>query len=129
MSNIQCQSPLEASRAPSASAARRRQRQVDREELTSLCLLIVATSLEAEKKESVKEKDNFMAQIPGLDLSGDQAALVEMIKKLAQTIDKVDEERYDTEAKVKKSDKEIEELKMKVVEVQGIKKPALKYVC
>ncbi|XP_020347955.1 troponin I, fast skeletal muscle-like isoform X2 [Oncorhynchus kisutch] len=49
-------------------------------------------------------------------------------KKLAQTIDKVDEERYDAEAKVKKTDKEIEDLKMKVVEIQGIKKPALKKV-
>ncbi|XP_024241723.1 troponin I, cardiac muscle isoform X2 [Oncorhynchus tshawytscha] len=49
-------------------------------------------------------------------------------KKLSQTIDKVDEERYDAEAKVKKTDKEIEDLKMKVVEIQGMKKPALKKV-
>ncbi|XP_052337075.1 troponin I, fast skeletal muscle-like [Oncorhynchus keta] len=40
----------------------------------------------------------------------------------------VDEERYDSEAKVKKTNKEIEDLKMKVVEIQGIKKPALKKV-
>ncbi|XP_036824475.1 LOW QUALITY PROTEIN: troponin I, fast skeletal muscle [Oncorhynchus mykiss] len=75
----------------------------------------------------MQEKEDFMAQIPIMDLSGNQAAL-EMIKKLAQTIDKVDEERYDAKAKVKKTDKEIEDLKMKVVEIQGIKKPALKKV-
>ncbi|XP_071007394.1 troponin I, fast skeletal muscle-like [Oncorhynchus clarkii lewisi] len=89
----------------------------------------------AEKKESMQEKEDFMAQIPIVDLSGNQAALVCVVvhtgnyfKKLAQTIDKVDEERYDAEAKVKKTDKEIEDLKMKVVEIQGIKKPALKKV-
>uniref|UniRef100_A0A4W5N3H8 Troponin I2, fast skeletal type n=1 Tax=Hucho hucho TaxID=62062 RepID=A0A4W5N3H8_9TELE len=96
--------------------------------LKSLCLSIAASFLAAEKKESVQEKNNFMAQIPVLNLSGNQAALVEMLKKLAQTIDKVDEERYDAEAKVKKTDKEIEDLRMKVVEIQGIKKPALKKV-
>eukprot|EP00063_Salmo_salar_P050561 XP_014025396.1 PREDICTED: troponin I, fast skeletal muscle-like [Salmo salar] len=52
----------------------------------------------------------------------------EMLKKLAQTIDKVDEDRYHAEAKVKKTDKEIEDLKMKVVEIHCIKKPALKKV-
>nr|XP_029541801.1 troponin I, fast skeletal muscle-like [Oncorhynchus nerka] len=103
--------------------------------LKSLCLSIAATFLAAEKKESVQEKEDFMAQIPIMDLSGNQAALVcvdvhtgNALKKLAQTIDKVDEDRYDSEAKVKKTDKEIEDLKMKVVEIQGIKKPALKKV-
>lgn len=32
----------------------------------------------------------------------------EMLKKLAHTIDKVDEERYDAEAKVNKADKEVD---------------------
>ncbi|KAK6318470.1 hypothetical protein J4Q44_G00117610 [Coregonus suidteri] len=99
-----------------------------RHHLKSLVLQIAFELIEAEKKEAKQEKDNFMAEIPALDLSGDQAALVEMLKKLAQTIDKVDEDRYDAEAKVKKADKEIEDLKMKVVEIQGMKKPALKKV-
>ncbi|KAF3855341.1 hypothetical protein F7725_023396 [Dissostichus mawsoni] len=43
-------------------------------------------------------------------------------------LDKIDEERYDSESKVTKSDKEIEDLKMKVVELAGVKKPALKKV-
>ncbi|XP_041693009.1 troponin I, fast skeletal muscle [Coregonus clupeaformis] len=99
-----------------------------RHHLKSLVLQIAFELIEAEKKEAKQEKDNFMAEIPALDLSGDQAALVEMLKKLAQTIDKVDEDRYDTEAKVKKADKEIEDLQMKVVEIKGMKKPALKKV-
>uniref|UniRef100_A0A673X894 Troponin I, fast skeletal muscle-like n=1 Tax=Salmo trutta TaxID=8032 RepID=A0A673X894_SALTR len=96
--------------------------------IQSLMLQIAANLIEEEKKEMKQEKDNFMANIPALDLSGDQAMLMEMLKKLSQTIDKVDEERYDAEAKVKKTEKEIEDLKMKVIEVQGIKKPALKKV-
>ncbi|XP_013979545.1 fast myotomal muscle troponin-I isoform X1 [Salmo salar] len=96
--------------------------------LKSLMLQIAANLIEEEKKEMKQEKVNFMANIPALDLSGDQAMLMEMLKKLSQTIDKVDEERYDAEAKVKKTEKEIEDLKMKVIEVQGIKKPALKKV-
>nr|XP_024658845.1 troponin I, fast skeletal muscle-like [Maylandia zebra] len=45
-----------------------------------------------------------------------------------QAIDKIDEERYDTQVKVEKADKEITELKMKVIELAGVKKPALKKV-
>uniref|UniRef100_A0A672QLS9 Troponin I type 2a (skeletal, fast), tandem duplicate 4 n=1 Tax=Sinocyclocheilus grahami TaxID=75366 RepID=A0A672QLS9_SINGR len=56
-------------------------------------------------------------------------AFQELCKKLHQQIDQVDEERYDLEAKVAKSDKEIEDLKIKVVDLQGkFKKPALKKV-
>uniref|UniRef100_A0A8C7UM66 Troponin I type 2a (skeletal, fast), tandem duplicate 1 n=1 Tax=Oncorhynchus mykiss TaxID=8022 RepID=A0A8C7UM66_ONCMY len=99
-----------------------------RHHLKSLVLQIAFELIEVEKKEAVQEKANFMAELPALDLSGDQTALVEMLKKLAQSIDKVDEERYDAESKVTKADKEIEDLRMKVVEIQGMKKPALKKV-
>uniref|UniRef100_A0A4W5JPZ8 Troponin I2, fast skeletal type n=1 Tax=Hucho hucho TaxID=62062 RepID=A0A4W5JPZ8_9TELE len=99
-----------------------------RHHLKSLVLQIAFELIEVEKKEAEQEKNNFMAELPALDLSGDQATLMEMLKKLAHTIDKVDEDRYDAEAKVKKADKEIEDLKMKVVEIQGMKKPALKKV-
>uniref|UniRef100_A0A8C7HSR5 Troponin I2, fast skeletal type n=1 Tax=Oncorhynchus kisutch TaxID=8019 RepID=A0A8C7HSR5_ONCKI len=86
--------------------------------LMSLMLLITHDLLE---EEAVREKAAYIednCSAPGY----------EMLKKLSQTIDKVDEERYDAEAKVKKTEKEIEDLKMKVIEVQGIKKPALKKV-
>ncbi|KAJ7998041.1 hypothetical protein DPEC_G00218430 [Dallia pectoralis] len=94
----------------------------------SLVLQIAFDLIEAERKENEQVKANFMAEVQPLDLSGDVATLQEMVKKLSQTIDKVDEERYDAEAKVLKADKEIEDLKMKVVDLQGMKKPALKKV-
>ncbi|XP_077591925.1 troponin I, fast skeletal muscle-like [Stigmatopora nigra] len=65
---------------------------------------------------------------PRPDLSGNQAALMDMCRKLHAAIDKLDEERYDTEAKVNKANKEIEDLNIKVVELRGVKKPALKKV-
>merc|ERR1719244_2012146 len=53
---------------------------------------------------------------------------MDICKKLFQAIDHSDEERYDVEVKVIKGDKEISELKLKVVELAGVKKPALKKV-
>jgi len=61
-------------------------------------------------------------------MSLDLAALQDVCKKLVSSIDRSDEDRYDYEVKVTKGDKEIEELKMKVVELAGVKKPALKKV-
>merc|ERR1712121_417794 len=52
----------------------------------------------------------------------------EICKKLLQAIDKTDEERYDHEVKVTKGDKEIQDLKVKMTELGGVKKPALKKV-
>jgi len=96
--------------------------------LKTLMLAIAASWLETEKKELEAAKAAYMAELPSLTTSGDQAALVSFCKKLAELCDKVDEERYDTEAKVVKGDKEIEELKIKVVDLAGVKKPALKKV-
>ncbi|XP_026167145.1 troponin I, fast skeletal muscle-like [Mastacembelus armatus] len=100
-----------------------------RHHLKSLMLQIAAGLLEAEAKETAAAKEAYLAeQCPSLDLSGDQAALMDFCKKLHQAIDKIDEERYDTETKVTKANKEIEDLKMKVIELAGVKKPALKKV-
>ncbi|KAK0151495.1 Troponin I, fast skeletal muscle [Merluccius polli] len=100
-----------------------------RHHLKSLILQIAADWLEQEVKEAEEAKEAYMSQnCPSLDLSGDQAALVELCKKLHQAIDTIDEERYDSEAKVQKSDKEISDLKLKIVELGGVKKPALKKV-
>merc|ERR1711931_27280 len=79
-------------------------------------------------EETEAAKAAYLAETCPEPGSGDQAALMEICKKLFAAIDHSDEERYDTEAKVAKSDKEIEELKMKVVELAGVKKPALKKV-
>ncbi|XP_035803363.1 troponin I, fast skeletal muscle-like isoform X2 [Amphiprion ocellaris] len=100
-----------------------------RHHLKSLILQIAANWLEQEAADIAAAKEAYMAEnCPAPNLSGDQAALMEICKKLAQAADKIDEERYDAEAKVAKSDKEIAELKLKVVELAGVKKPALKKV-
>nr|XP_057932372.1 troponin I, fast skeletal muscle-like [Doryrhamphus excisus]XP_057932373.1 troponin I, fast skeletal muscle-like [Doryrhamphus excisus] len=100
-----------------------------RHHLKSLMLQIAASWLEQEAAEIAIAKEAHVAEnCPAPDLGGDQASLMDVCKKLQQIIDKIDEERYDTEAKVVKADKEIEELKLKVVELAGVKKPALKKV-
>lgn len=97
--------------------------------LKSLILQIAATWLETEKKELVQAKEDYMSEsCPPAELGGDLSSLQEYYKKIAANIDKIDEERYDLEQKVGKSDKEIEDLKIKVVDLAGVKKPALKKV-
>ncbi|CAJ1056020.1 hypothetical protein L3Q82_007119 [Xyrichtys novacula] len=92
-------------------------------------LQIAAGMMAQEKKDIVVAKENYMTeQCPKPSLSGDQATLMETCKKLHALIDKVDEERYDLDSKVKKADKEIEDLRIKVVDLAGVKKPALKKV-
>ncbi|XP_077423425.1 troponin I, fast skeletal muscle-like [Vanacampus margaritifer] len=100
-----------------------------RHHLKSLILQIAFSWLEDEKKSLAEQKEVHMAEhCPAPNLSSDQAALMEMCRKLHAAIDKLDEERYDAEAKVSKTNKELEDLNMKVVELRGVKKPALKKV-
>jgi len=97
--------------------------------LKSLMLSIAASWLETEKKEIEDAKAAYMNEMaPAPDMNGDQAALMDICKKIIAAVDRSDEERYDIEAKVVKGDKEIDELKMKIVELGGVKKPALKKV-
>ncbi|CAB1323462.1 unnamed protein product [Coregonus sp. 'balchen'] len=97
--------------------------------LKSLMLQIAKGLLEAEAIEAVEEKKRYMDEnCPALDLPGSLAELQEMCKTIHHQIDKVDEERYDLAGKVGKCDKEIDDLRIKVVEIQGMKKPALKKV-
>ncbi|XP_076589094.1 troponin I, fast skeletal muscle-like [Chaetodon auriga] len=100
-----------------------------RHHLKSVMLQIAANWLEQEAAEIAAAKEAYMAEkCPSPDLNADQATLMEVCKKLHQALDKIDEDRYDSEAKVEKTDKEIAELKLKVVELAGVKKPALKKV-
>ncbi|XP_057693585.1 troponin I, fast skeletal muscle-like [Corythoichthys intestinalis] len=100
-----------------------------RHHLKSLMLQIAFNWIEQEKKDLEAAKVVHMAETcPKPDLSGDMASLVEICKKLQSTIDKIDDARYDVEAKVLKIDIEIQDLKLKVVELAGVKKPALKKV-
>ncbi|KAL7858351.1 hypothetical protein AOLI_G00184530 [Acnodon oligacanthus] len=98
--------------------------------LKSLLLSIAAGLLEAEAKQLVIDKETYMNEhAPSLDLPGSTQELQEFLKKLHQSIDKVDEERYDLEAKVLKTNKEIDDLKIKVQDLKGkFKKPALRKV-
>ncbi|CAB1414623.1 unnamed protein product [Pleuronectes platessa] len=100
-----------------------------RHHLKSLMLQIAATMIVQEKKDIIEAKKAYMAEaVPASSMSGDQATLMETCKKLHALIDRVDEERYDLESKVGKADKEIDDLKIKVVDLAGVKKPALKKV-
>ncbi|XP_034079048.1 troponin I-like [Gymnodraco acuticeps] len=100
-----------------------------RHHLKSLILQIAAGWIEEENKELIAAKEAYMSEnAPNPDLGGDMAALQELCKKLHQALDKIDDSRYDAESKVKKSNLEIEDLKMKVVDLVGVKKPALKKV-
>ncbi|XP_071400778.1 troponin I, fast skeletal muscle-like, partial [Centroberyx affinis] len=100
-----------------------------RHHLKSLILQIALGWLEQEKKDLVVAKEAYMAEhCPAQDTSGDQSTLMELCKKLNAAIEKIDEERYDAEAKVSKADKELEDLRIKVVDLVGVKKPALKKV-
>ncbi|XP_045893742.1 troponin I, fast skeletal muscle-like [Micropterus dolomieu] len=97
-----------------------------RHHLKSLILGIAQTWLEQETKDIAAAKAAYLAEhCPAPDLNGD---LMECCKKLHALIDKIDEERYDIEAKVQKADKEIQDLNIKVVDLRGVKKPALKKV-
>ncbi|XP_017341524.1 troponin I, fast skeletal muscle [Ictalurus punctatus] len=98
--------------------------------LKSLMLSIAKGMLEKEAKQSVIDKEAYMAQnCPDLSLPHSVQELQDLCKKLHQTIDKVDEERYDLHSKVQKGDKEIEDLKIKVIDLIGkFKKPALRKV-
>ncbi|KAM9854373.1 troponin I, fast skeletal muscle-like [Aulostomus maculatus] len=100
-----------------------------RHHLKSLMLQIAAGWIEQEKKDRVTAKADYMAEkCPPPNTSGDHATLMDACKKLHALIDKVDEERYDMEVKVGKADKEIDDLKIKVIDLAGVKKPALKKV-
>ncbi|XP_061100305.1 troponin I, fast skeletal muscle-like [Conger conger] len=98
--------------------------------LKSLMLSIAASMLEAEAAEAEEERNRYMEEnCPALSLPESIQELQALCKKLHQRIDAVDEERYDIHAKVTKCNKEIDELKIKVIDLKGkFKKPALKKV-
>ncbi|XP_031675917.1 troponin I, fast skeletal muscle-like [Oncorhynchus kisutch] len=93
-------------------------------------LQIAAGLLEAEAVEAEAEKASYMKEnCPAPELLVSMAELTDLCKKLHQKIERVDEERYDMSTKVTKSEKEVEDLKMKVVELNGkFRKPVLKKV-
>ncbi|NP_001017587.2 troponin I type 2b (skeletal, fast), tandem duplicate 1 isoform 1 [Danio rerio] len=101
-----------------------------RHHLKSLLLQIAHGLLEEEAAAAEEEKQRYMEEnCPSLSLPGSLQELQELCRKMHQQIDMVDEQRYDMETKVAKSDKEIEDLKIKVQDLKGkFKKPVLKKV-
>ncbi|KAK6294064.1 hypothetical protein J4Q44_G00348940 [Coregonus suidteri] len=98
--------------------------------LKSLMLQIAAGMLEVEAVMAEAEKAKYMEEnCPAPEFLVCMAELTDLCKKLHQNIEKIDEERYDLSTKVTKSEKEVDDLKLKVVELNGkFKKPALKKV-
>ncbi|XP_071244868.1 troponin I, fast skeletal muscle-like [Salvelinus alpinus] len=101
-----------------------------RQHLKSLILQIAQGLIEAEAIQTEEEKNRYMDEnVPSLSVPGSMQELQDLCKKLHQQIDAVDEQRYDTQSKVAKSDKEIEDLKIKLQDLKGkFKKPVLKKV-
>ncbi|XP_060912371.1 troponin I, fast skeletal muscle-like [Labrus mixtus] len=101
-----------------------------RNQLKSLLLLIGQSMLEKEAREAEKEKMNFMQETcPVLSIPGCMQEMQELCRKIHKQLDLADEERYDMELKVTKSNKEIDDLKLKVQDLKGkFKKPTLKKV-
>ncbi|XP_062402726.1 troponin I, fast skeletal muscle-like [Sardina pilchardus] len=97
--------------------------------LKSVMLAIAEQRMEKEKADLVTAKEAYLNEhCPELSLPGTLEDLQKMCKEIHHKIDKADEERYDADAKVTKGAKEIDELKFKVTEMKGMKKPALKKV-
>ncbi|XP_055754879.1 troponin I, fast skeletal muscle-like [Salvelinus fontinalis] len=101
-----------------------------RQHLKSLILQIAQGLIEAEAIQAEEDKNRYMDEnVPSLSVPGSMQELQDLCKKLHQQIDAVDEQRYDTQSKVAKSDKEIEDLQIKVQDLKGkFKKPVLKKV-
>ncbi|XP_071005192.1 troponin I, fast skeletal muscle-like isoform X1 [Oncorhynchus clarkii lewisi] len=89
--------------------------------LQSLMLQIAKGLLDAEAIEAVEDIFFYMDEnCAALDMPGSLAELQELCKTIHHQIDKVDEERYDLADKGGKCDKEIEDLRIKVIEFQGL---------
>ncbi|XP_069021731.1 troponin I, fast skeletal muscle-like [Embiotoca jacksoni] len=98
--------------------------------LKSLLLQIGQAMLEEEAREAEEQKMKYMEdQCPTFSTRFCMQELQELCRQLHKQIDFVDEERYDMEMKVKKSNKEIDDLKVMVQDLKGkFKKPVLRKV-
>ncbi|XP_034993038.2 troponin I, cardiac muscle, partial [Zootoca vivipara] len=111
-------------RKPKITASRKLQ-------LKALMLQVAKQDMEKEEEERAQEKERYLSdhctplELAGLGLT----ELQEMCRQLHAQISKVDEERYDMEARVSKSINEIEDLNQKIFDLRGkFKRPALRRV-
>nr|XP_040018657.1 troponin I, slow skeletal muscle-like [Gasterosteus aculeatus aculeatus] len=94
-------------------------------------LTVAGQMLQEETEQKAKERETFLKErVPPLNLSGlSLQELQDLCKDLHHKIEVVDEEWYDVGLKVAKNEKEIGEMKLKVIEMQSkFKKPTLKRV-
>ncbi|KAM9765265.1 troponin I, fast skeletal muscle-like [Menidia menidia] len=98
--------------------------------LKSLVLQIGKSILEEEAREAEREKRRYMEEnCPSLSIPGCMHELQELCRQLHKQIDLVEEDKYDMEMKVKKCTKEIDDMKLKVQDLNGkFRKPALRRV-
>ncbi|XP_031421276.1 troponin I, fast skeletal muscle-like [Clupea harengus] len=97
--------------------------------LKSVMLAIAEKRIEQETADVIAAKAAYLNEnCPEVSIPSGVEELQKLCKELHAKIDKVDEERYDAEGKVTKGAKEVEDLKFKVTEMKGMKKPALKKV-
>ncbi|XP_034390914.1 troponin I, fast skeletal muscle-like isoform X1 [Cyclopterus lumpus] len=98
--------------------------------LKSLMLSIAKGLLEEEDREQEEDRERYMAEnCPPVAMPRTMQELQELCREINQKIDAIDEERYDLDMKVNKSNKEIDDLKIKVQDLMGkFKKPVLRKV-
>ncbi|XP_047248391.1 troponin I, fast skeletal muscle-like isoform X2 [Girardinichthys multiradiatus] len=86
--------------------------------------------LEEEERKRKEERKRYMAEsCPPLPLPRSMHELQELCREIHHKIDVIDEERYNLEIKVNKTNKEIDDLKIKVQDLTGrFKKPVLRKV-
>ncbi|XP_029137959.1 troponin I, slow skeletal muscle-like [Labrus bergylta] len=87
--------------------------------------------LQEEKEQKIQEREAALAdRVPLLSMSGlSVQELLDLCKDLYHKIDVVDDERYDIGLKVSKNDFEMDNMNLKIIEIQSkFKKPTLKRV-
>ncbi|XP_014748153.1 PREDICTED: troponin I, fast skeletal muscle isoform X2 [Sturnus vulgaris] len=109
---------------------KRRAATARRQHLKSAMLQLAVTEIEKEAAAKEVEKQNYLAEhCPPLSLPGSMQELQDLCKKLHAKIESVDEERYDTEVKLQKTTKELEDLSQKLFDLRGkFKRPPLRRV-
>ncbi|XP_035013477.1 troponin I, slow skeletal muscle [Hippoglossus stenolepis] len=94
-------------------------------------LTVAAQMLQEETEQRMREKEAVLAEkLPPLNMAGlSLQDLQDLCKDMYHKIDVVDEERYDIGLKVSKNGKEIDDMNLKITEIQSkFKKPTLRRV-
>ncbi|KAM7003232.1 troponin I, fast skeletal muscle-like isoform 1-T1 [Tautogolabrus adspersus] len=99
-------------------------------QLKSLMLSIAKGLLEEEERELERERTRYMGETcPPVSMPRSMQELQELCREIHHKIDVIDEERYNLDFKVTKTNKEIDDLKIKVQDLMGkFKKPVLRKV-